>query len=449
MEIFERLLQDVAVSAVSNAALVGSVDKAAHADDKRRQKEQQKKAEEATREGRPTPSAAPAVELRRKQQLRALPDGELATSVGLTYFDVLHHLARGLSLTQRGAARGLAEHWGSLKYIQAVQAAKGSLLWLSAEGKRTVKYYKTLQSDELGHAFALAIAERILRNRYPDHSVSIMHSDTVLRAGWALNTSERVQGQDTSSVGYRYRPQYLAEVWKPSQPSLVFPIACKGHHGGATASYGQLASSAAYVDGLHIGPWNETPGFVFSTGLPLDGPLAVYALHAQGDGGRLTTPPGTDAAEIDMNQAIRQANLLPGIQRPHDVGRELLPAPGCQVRPENFPWFGRVLAHTDAAGLTAFAGAGRATAQLLTKRQGSEFFRTFEHAASGSVQDIERKLLDDHFAGTDHVFPPQRRTRRGVLRSPDGPLPSRGQHRQPRRSGTGKHRGTAKHDPRS
>jgi hypothetical protein len=53
---------------------------------------------------------------------------------------------------------------------------------------------------------------------------------------------------------------------------------------------------------------------------------------------------------------------------------------------------------------TAFVGAGRATAPLLTRRQGSEFFKTFEHAASGSVQNIDHKLLDDHFAGTDHVF---------------------------------------------
>lgn len=28
----------------------------------------------------------------------------------------------------------------------------------------------------------------------------------------------------------------------------------------------------------------------------------------------------------------------------------------------------------------------------------------FEHAAAGSVQDVEHKLLGDKFAGTDHVF---------------------------------------------
>lgn len=51
-------------------------------------------------------------------------------------------------------------------------------------------------------------------------------------------------------------------------------------HAGSGASHDQLASSTAYVDGTHIGAWNETPGLVFSTQLPLDGPVSINALHA-------------------------------------------------------------------------------------------------------------------------------------------------------------------------
>ncbi|MGW2045892.1 hypothetical protein ACWCPF_12000 [Streptomyces sp. NPDC001858] len=326
-------------------------------------------------------------------------------SVKLPYISLLHHLARGLSLTQRGAARGLAEHWGSLKYIQALQAGKGTYLWLSSEGKRIAKHYKTLQSDELGQAFALTLAERILRSRFPDHEVSILHSDTVLRAGWALTSAERENKDDRStSVGYRYRPHYLAEVWKPDQPSVIFPIACKGNHSGAAVSHTQLASCAAHVDGVHIGAWNETPGLLFSTELPLDGPVTVHALHASGAGSRLDLQGTVGTREADVDQPPRQKEYFPGIERPQERGRHFEPEPGCQVKPENFAWFQEALARTDAAGLTAFAGAGRATARLLTKRQGREFFKTFEHPAAGSVQDVTHELLGEAFAGTDHVF---------------------------------------------
>jgi hypothetical protein len=175
-------------------------------------------------------------------------------------------------------------------------------------------------------------------------------------------------------------------VWKPSERSLVFPIACKGHRSGATRSHAQLTSAAAHVDGLRIGPWNETPVLVFSTELPLDGPLAVHALHAAGNGGRPPLPNSSGAAEIDLDQLIPQKNFFPGIERSKDKGRQFVPAPGCQVRQEYSEWFQRVLAQTDTAGLTAFAGAGRATARLLTKRQGSGFFKcppAFANAAPG------------------------------------------------------------------
>ncbi|MEU7166043.1 hypothetical protein AB0A70_15560 [Streptomyces morookaense] len=402
VEVLERLVQRVNVTTLSNLALVGSVEKAAVAEDKKRWKKHQRQVEEAKMEGRTAKEAS--FELRRKEGLRPLPDDELGSFMQLTYGEVLHHLARGLSLTQRGAARGLAEHWGSLKYIQALQAGKGSLLWLSPEGKRTVKYYKALQSDELGHAFALATAVRILRSRFPEHRVSVVHADTALRAGWALTSTEKAKGSEVGSVGYRFRPQYLAEVWKPSEPSLVFPIACKGNHAGSGSSHDQLASCAAYVDGVHVGAWNETPGLVFSTELPIDGPVAVNALHAKGRGGKLISPRGKQAEEADLNPTAEQRNLPPGIQRLEDPERPSTYLPGCQVAPEDYAWFQRVLAHTSAAGLTSFAGAGHATSRLLTDRQGKKFFRGLEHPAAGSVQDSGHEIRGARFTGTDHIF---------------------------------------------
>ncbi|MCK8676037.1 hypothetical protein [Streptomyces lichenis] len=403
-EVLNRLLDKVAVSTVSNSALVGSVAKAVVAEEKDRRKKYEAMAAEAKTQGRRV--GEPPVELRRKQGLRPFPDTELGANVSLQYIQVLHHLARSMALTQRGASRGLAEHWGSLKYLQALEPQKGSLLWLSAEGKRIVRHYKSSQSEELGQAFAVTLAETVLRRRFPGHSISIIHSDTVLRAGWALKNAELEKGQGKDhNVGYRYRPDFLAEIWQPGRPSLVIPLTCRGNHSGRSKSHEQLASSAAYVDGLHIGPAGETPGLLFSMELPLEGPLAVHALHAPGAGGWLDSSGEGAATGIDWDGTPWRKNLFPGIRMPQSGDDEPVPVPGCHIAAADFAFFQRVIAQTGAAGLTAFAGAGRATGRLLTKRQGGEFFsKTFEHPAATSVQDADHDLLGEHFAGTDHIF---------------------------------------------
>ncbi|MGP4017680.1 hypothetical protein [Saccharopolyspora sp. 5N708] len=156
-------------------------------------------------------------------------------------------LGRAIALSRREAARGLAEHWGALKYSQALTFMK-----LSAEGKVTADYYKANQSSELGVGFALALAHWVLAQRHSDRVVSIVPADTTLRAGWALTSREKGRRNN-----YRYRPQFFVELWKPGAPSLALPIACKGNHSNAAYSHGQLASASAHVEAVHIGPWNE------------------------------------------------------------------------------------------------------------------------------------------------------------------------------------------------
>ncbi|WP_411109185.1 hypothetical protein [Streptomyces sp. c-19] len=91
---------------------------------------------------------------------------ELPKQFGVTVWDVLHALARATSLSWRGAGRGLAEHWGALKYTQALAGGGDSFLGLTDEGHRIADHYKSLQSGELGIGFALTLAEHILR-RWP------------------------------------------------------------------------------------------------------------------------------------------------------------------------------------------------------------------------------------------------------------------------------------------
>jgi hypothetical protein len=175
---------------------------------------------------------------------------------------------------------------------------------------------------------------------------------------------------------------------------------CKGHHGNAKYSHGQLASASAHVEAVHVGAWNETPAMVFSTELPRDGHVTVHALCAEGSGGRLVKP---ENGALDVE--LRDSNHFPGIQPPANGAKAPSPVPGFHVTPKRYAWFGQVLARTAAAGLTAFAGNSEATGQYLTERQGRKHFTTgFAHATTGSVQDAENVLLGVPFKGTDHVF---------------------------------------------
>ncbi|WP_448317039.1 hypothetical protein [Streptomyces sp. CO7] len=366
------------VSVRSSDELVGKVCSAIAADDKSRQKEGNEP-------------------LRRKPRLTGIPRAELTRHMRVSMWDVLHTLGRATTLSGKGAGRGLAEHWGALKYSQALKGGRESFLKLTEEGRQIAERYKNLQSHELGTGFALTLAKKILTRRFPDRSVSIVPADTALRAGWALTSRDK-----GLRVGYRYRPQYFAEIWSPGEPSLIVPIACKGNHSSASVSAEQLASASVHAEAVHIGAWNETPSLMFSTELPTDGFVTVHALEAPGHGGWLTRSSGAAAANLDMGP--RQENVMPGIQ-PSPVGEVVPePVPGCHVTPEHYTWFQETIGLTAAAGLMAFAGSGRATARHLTERQGRKRFEGFEHAAAGSIQDISHKLLGDTYAGTDHVF---------------------------------------------
>lgn len=182
----------------------------------------------------------------------------------------------------------------------------------------------------------------------------------------------------------------------------MLPIACRGNHSNnAATSHGQLASGSAHVEGVHIGAWNETPALVFSTEFPQDGHVTVHALHAGGNDGWLSSP---DAGSGDLDAKLSDTNNFPQIHVPAKGDEDASAVPGFHVTQERYDWFGRVLARTAAAELTAFAGDGRATAQYLTERQGQKHFGEAAHAAVASVQDACNDLFGIRFVGTDHVF---------------------------------------------
>jgi hypothetical protein len=339
--------------------------------------------------------------LRRKPDLHPIPARELGTAVQMTPWQLLHSLARAIALSRRGAGRGLAEHWGCLKYTQALTSTPGTFMALSAEGRDTAEYYKRTQSDELAMGFGLALARNVLTRRHPDCSVSIVPADPVLRAGWALAAREVTKKDPRQTIGYKYRPEFFAEAWKPGRPSHVYPIVCKGNHSGTSVSHTQLLSAAVHIEGVHIGGWADTPGLLFSTELPADGPLTVHALHAPGRGGKLAGP-GVSPRHLDA--VLEEANFFPGIQPPAEGDEAPEPEPGIHIGTEHYAWFQHSLARISAAGLAAFAGDAKVIAHYLTKRQGKERFTGVAHAALGSVQDAQQTLHSIPFVGTDHVL---------------------------------------------
>ncbi|MFD0883020.1 hypothetical protein ACFQ08_00350 [Streptosporangium algeriense] len=373
-DVLKELAQSSNIAVHSSAALAGSVEKTAAKDDLRRKEEGGRR-------------------LRRKDGLAALPGSEVGKSLRLTPWHLLHNLAQALSLSRQGASRGLAEHWGSLKYCQALTAAPNAYIRLSSEGKGIARNYKKLQSHELAQGLALALARNILGKRYPDHFVSIIGADVVIRAGWPKRSS-----------GYPYQPDFFAEVWKPGEPSRVFPMAVKGNHGrGPNSSYRQLAACSTYAEAVHIGTWGRTPCLVFSTEFSAEGPVTTHCLHASGEGGWLSPSPKHPLENLD--DVARDLNLMPGIQPPLTGSKVPDSEPGFHVQLQHYPWFHHVLARTATAGVAAFAGDSGTTAQYLTKRQGRDRYATgFAHPTTGSVKDADHVLFDIPFVGTDHVF---------------------------------------------
>jgi hypothetical protein len=79
---------------------------------------------------------------RRKPDLQAVARTECGRSIELTPWQVLHAVARGYALAGQGMARGLAEHWQSLKYCEAVHDDRAQAMELTDKGRTPERRYK-------------------------------------------------------------------------------------------------------------------------------------------------------------------------------------------------------------------------------------------------------------------------------------------------------------------
>ncbi|MER8188632.1 hypothetical protein [Kitasatospora sp. NPDC094015] len=163
----------------------------------------------------------------------------------------------------------------------------------------------------------------------------------------------------------------------------------------------QLSTAAVHAEAVHIGTPDETPAMVFGTEIPGKDPITLHLLEAPGDG---TLHLSAGVGEADLDSPPEDRAVLPGIDLAWGTGEKPRMVSGYHVRPEEYGWFRRVVAHADAAGLMAFTGGGEPTAQYLSKRQGKRHYEQYTHAGTGIVQDVAYSVHGVDFVGTDHVF---------------------------------------------
>ena len=385
-QILKELNRTTSIHIRSTADLVDHASRAAAAIDKRRHE----KGHEAGR---------------RKPDLQPVARNQCGRSIEVTPWQALHAVARGYALAGQGMARGLAEHWQSLKYCEALHGDRTEAMELTDKGRTPERRYKAMQSQELGVGFGLAVAEHIVKRQYPDHVMSVVDTSTVLRAGWALGGAAR-------STGSRPRPDYLIEAWKPGEPSIVTFVVCKGNHQkpsrrtsrSRSTTARQLARGSELVEGMQIGPWNTAQCLLLSTELMGQGGVVVNALQSPGEA---LLPERTPGAPGNADLVIEDKSGIPypnAIRIPAREGNRARTVDGFQVSEKELAWFGQLLARTGSAGLTAFAGGGPRTAQYLTQRQGRQHYAVPAFAATSSVHDAHITIGGTKFVGTDHVF---------------------------------------------
>ncbi|MET8418569.1 hypothetical protein ABZV41_23485 [Streptomyces sp. NPDC005098] len=374
-EVLDELSTPSHVQIRSSSDLVDNVAHAASADDEKR-----------VEDGRDR--------MRRRTGYRQVRG--VARSLTHTPWQVIHAIGLGTALARQGAGRGLAEHWGSLRYSQALAGNRGGYLQLSPEGRDLLRFYKAAQSGEIGTGFASLVAERIVRSRYPDHSVSLIPADIALKAGWSLRT----MGKGPRPEPLQRRPHFFVEAWRPGHPSKVLLVASKGTHGTASQVHKQLATATAHVEAVHVGAHGAVPFLLVGTEIPAKESLAVHVLEAPAET-VLEPYPGQPRADLDL--VLEDRNEPADVNVVHERNNERT-VPGFQVRPESFNWFSIVLARAEAATLMAFTGGGKPTAQYLTNEQGRRHFRHDNQAGTGSVRDARHRIHGIDFVGTDHVF---------------------------------------------
>ncbi len=334
----------------------------------------------------------------RKPRLTPVSKNEHKGEMSITPWELLHILGRATVLSGQGSSRALAQHWSCLKYITTLQSNYQGRMELSSDGKDPRYHRKSVQAEDLGIAFALAAALRIVQERHPDYRFEVVDADVALEVGWALKGSEVRSRENT-----RLRPDYFLVGLKAGEPARLVTVECKGSHGRADAQHVQLAKASAQVHAIVIGDPDKgaasPPSLLMATALASNGGIEMRILDPKGDG--VLTVPEEHASSL--NGPVEQFNELAGIPTKTADGRDDT-RPGFYIPLQRSEWFSRVLARTSAAGLLAFVGDRATARELLTPRQQQRVGSVYTVPGTDALFDTGIMLGRLPFVGTDHVF---------------------------------------------
>lgn len=259
-----------------------------------------------------------------------------------------------------------------------------------------------MQARELGRAFGLAVAERVVRERFPDHLVSIIDAEIALLPGFART-------KPAGTLGARPRPDFLLEAWRPGEGSRIFVVTVNGNHQAVTAktsassrtTYRQLARSSERMERFHLGRWDDTPALLTSTEFLATAGVTVHLLHA-GGGVVLPARPASGPGTADVAIGRRALPYVNSVTVP--TKRGAAPHNAFLVPEKELGWFGRVVARAHAAGQLSLAGGGGTVGRYLIEEQGGKHFSETAFAGTASVHDAEASFADERYVGTDQVF---------------------------------------------
>ncbi|WP_143261943.1 hypothetical protein [Allokutzneria sp. NRRL B-24872] len=375
----KRLIEPSVITFQSSSYLAGKVNKKAIKIDAERRSKQQRLHD-------------------RKPQLTPVKKSEHQGGMSITPWELLHTLGRATVLSGQGSSRALAQHWSCLKYITTLQSNYQGRMELSPDGQDPRYHRKSVQAEDLGIAFALAAALRIVQVRHPDYRFEVVDADVALEAGWALKGVE-VRSRENTLL----RPDYFLVGLKDGEPARLVTVECKGSHGKVDAQHVQLAKASAQVQAVVIGDADNgaapPPSLLMATALASNGGIEVRILDPDGDG--VLVVPGERT--LSLNGPIEQFNELAGIPTKTLDGRDDA-RPGFYIPSQRSEWFSRVLARTSAASLLAFVGDRTAARALLTPRQQGRVGSEYTLPGTDALFDTGVELGGLSFVGTDHVF---------------------------------------------
>lgn len=334
----------------------------------------------------------------RKPQLIPVAKSEHDGGMSVSPWELLHTLGRATILSGQGSSRALGQHWSCLRYITTLQSNAHGRMELSQDGRDPRYHRKSVQAEDLGIAFALSAALRIVQKRHPEHRFDVVDADVALEAGWALRGTSLRSRENT-----RLRPDYFLVGLKGNEPARIVTVECKGSHGRPEAQHIQLAKASAQVNAVMVGDINgeatPPPSLLMATALTPAGGIEMRILDPEGSG-VLAVPNGQS---LSLNGPVEQLSQLGGIPIPKKAGSVTL-RPGFYIPPERSEWFTRVLVRTSAASLLAFVGDRRSARELLTNRQQARVGSDYTLPGTDAVFDAEIQLAGLSFVGTDHVF---------------------------------------------